>query len=68
MTASFGYLYREGFIDANPMEKVKMPKVPEIIVPTFSPKEVEKHYLNHHWQKEVRGIDFQLWYNYYRGR
>ena len=40
--AFFGYLYREGFIDANPMEKVKMPKVPETVVPTFSEKEIEK--------------------------
>jgi len=39
--AFFGYLYREGFIDRNPMEKVKMPKVPETVVPTFSQKEVE---------------------------
>jgi len=40
--AFFGYLYREGFIEKNPMEKVKMPKVPEMVVPTFSEKEVEK--------------------------
>ncbi|MBI2847144.1 MAG: tyrosine-type recombinase/integrase [Chloroflexi bacterium] len=40
--AFFGYLYREGFVEANPMEKVKMPKVPETIVPTLSEKEVER--------------------------
>ncbi|MCK4723550.1 MAG: tyrosine-type recombinase/integrase [Dehalococcoidia bacterium] len=40
--AFFGFLYREGFAETNPMEKVKMPKVPETIVPTFSQKEIEK--------------------------
>ena len=40
--AFFGFLHREGFIESNPMEKVKMPKVPEILVPTFSQKEIEK--------------------------
>lgn len=40
--AFFGFLYREGFIETNPVEKVKMPKVPETIVPTFSQKEIEK--------------------------
>ena len=38
----FSFLYREGFIEANPMEKVKMPKVPDTVVPTLSLKEVEK--------------------------
>ena len=41
--AFFGYLYREGFIEKNPMEKVKMPKVPEMVVPTFSEKEVSNN-------------------------
>ena len=40
--AFFGYLQREEFIEANPMAKVKMPKVPETVVPTFSEKEIEK--------------------------
>jgi site-specific recombinase XerD len=40
--AFFGYLYREGFIEVNPMAKVKMPKVPETVVPTFTEKEVER--------------------------
>ena len=40
--AFFGFLYREGFTGSNPMEKVKMPKVPETIIPTFSQKEIEK--------------------------
>ena len=40
--AFFGFLKREGFVERNPMEKVKMPKVPETVVPTFSEKEVEK--------------------------
>jgi len=39
--AFFGYLHREEMIDRNPMEKVKMPKVPKKVVPTFSQKEVE---------------------------
>ena len=40
--AFFGYLYREGLIEQNPMSKVKMPRVPKTVVPTFSAKEVEK--------------------------
>jgi len=28
-----GYLHHEGFIETNPMGKVKMPKVPEMVVP-----------------------------------
>jgi site-specific recombinase XerD len=39
--AFFGHLYREELIAHNPMAKVKMPKVPEIVVPTFSHKEIE---------------------------
>lgn len=38
----FSFLKREGFTEINPMEKVKMPKVPEIIIPTFIEKEIEK--------------------------
>lgn len=34
--AFFGFLYREGFIDHNPTEKVRMPKVPTKVVPTFT--------------------------------
>jgi site-specific recombinase XerD len=40
--AFFGFLHREGFIKRNPMEKVKMPKVPYKVVPTFSGHDVEK--------------------------
>ena len=40
--AFFGFLQREGFIESNPMAKVKMPKVPETVVPTFTEKEVER--------------------------
>jgi len=40
--AFFGYLYREGLIESNPIEKVKIPKVPKKVVPTFSEKEIEK--------------------------
>jgi len=40
--AFFGYLHREEMIDHNPMQKVKMPRVPKKVVPTFSQKEVEK--------------------------
>jgi site-specific recombinase XerD len=40
--AFFGFLQREGFIEKNPMEKVKMPKVPLKVVPTFSGSEIEK--------------------------
>jgi site-specific recombinase XerD len=37
----FSHLYREEMIGRNPMQKVKMPKVPNVAVPTFSQKEVE---------------------------
>lgn len=37
----FSYLYREEMIRHNPMEKVKMPKVPKLAMPTFSQKEIE---------------------------
>ncbi len=40
--AFFGYLERAGFIDYNPMAKIKMPKTPIKVVPTFSQREVEK--------------------------
>lgn len=40
--AFFGYLYREGLIDHNPMQRVRMPKVPKKVIPTFSQKEVER--------------------------
>ncbi|MBI4332134.1 MAG: tyrosine-type recombinase/integrase [Chloroflexi bacterium] len=40
--AFFGYLYREELIDHNPMQKVKMPKVPTKVVPTLTEKQVEK--------------------------
>ena len=38
----FSFLYREELIGYNPMEKVKMPKVPKKVVPTLSEKEVER--------------------------
>jgi site-specific recombinase XerD len=40
--AFFGFLYREGFIETNPTGAVKMPKVPETVVPAFNQKEIEK--------------------------
>ena len=40
--AFFSFLKREDFIDNNAMAKVKMPKVPEVVIPTFSEKEVER--------------------------
>jgi site-specific recombinase XerD len=40
--AFFSFLHREGFIRANPMEKIKLPKLPELIIPTLTQKEVEK--------------------------
>jgi len=40
--AFFGFLTREGFIENNVMAKVKMPKVPEVVIPTFSEKEIAK--------------------------
>ena len=40
--AFFSYLHGEGLIESNPMDKVKMPKVPTKVVPTFSEKELER--------------------------
>ena len=40
--AFFGFLKREGFIESNAIAKVKLPKVPEVVIPTFSEKELEK--------------------------
>lgn len=40
--AFFGYMHREGLIDANRMQKIKMPKVPKKVVPTFSEKDLER--------------------------
>jgi len=42
LRAFFGFLKREEFINKNPMEKVKIPKVPQKLVPTFSIEEIEK--------------------------
>ena len=39
--AFFGFLKREELITRNPMEKVKIPKVPKKVVPTFSDKNLE---------------------------
>ena len=38
----FAFLKREGFISTNVVAKVTMPKVPEIVIPTFSEKEIAK--------------------------
>jgi len=40
--AFFGFLKREGFIENNTLAKVKMPKVPEVVIPTFTEKELER--------------------------
>ncbi|GAF80595.1 unnamed protein product, partial [marine sediment metagenome] len=40
--AFFGFLKREGFTKNNIIEKVKMPKVPEVVIRTFSEKEIAK--------------------------
>jgi len=40
--AFFGYLHREGFIEASPIDKMRMPKVPKKVIPTFSEKEIER--------------------------
>jgi len=40
--AFFSSLSREGFTQTNPMEKVKLPKLPELVIPTLTEKEVEK--------------------------
>ena len=39
--AFFGFLHREELIDTNPMVRVRMPKVPRKVVPTFSERDLE---------------------------
>jgi site-specific recombinase XerD len=39
--AFFSFLKREDFIQTNPFEKVKLPKLPELVIPTFSQKEMQ---------------------------
>jgi len=40
--AFFSYLVREGFLSSNPLAGVRMPKVPEKVVVTFSEMEMER--------------------------
>lgn len=40
--AFFSFLEREEFIPSNPVKKVKLPRLPEMVVPTFSEKEIGK--------------------------
>jgi site-specific recombinase XerD len=40
--AYFGFLEREGFISLSPLSKVKLPKTPNLVVPTLSTKEVNR--------------------------
>ena len=40
--AFFAFLKREGFISTNVIAKVKTPKTPEVVIPTFSEKEIAK--------------------------
>jgi site-specific recombinase XerD len=40
--AFFSFLSREGFMEINPTEKVRLPKLPELVIPTLTQKDVEK--------------------------
>ena len=40
ISAFFAFLKREGFISTNVIAKVKTPKTPEVVIPTFSEKEI----------------------------
>ncbi len=40
--AFFSYLVREGFLGSNPVAGVRMPKVPQNVVATFSEREIER--------------------------
>ena len=59
--AFFGYLHREELIDHNPMQKVKMPKVPKKVVPTFSQNEIEKS-LSRRIKRPTEGLEITLYY------
>lgn len=39
--ALFKFLYREGVIDQCPMDRVKMPKLDKVILPAFTPEEID---------------------------
>ena len=53
--AFFGFLYQEELIDYNPMQKVKVPRVPKKVVPTLSEKEVIR-LLSQPDRKRARGF------------
>ena len=40
--AFFGHLFKEEFIGVNPMQNVRMPRVPQKVVPTFSERDLMK--------------------------
>ena len=42
LKALFGFLAREGFVKNNVLAKVRMPKVPQVVIPTFSEKELAR--------------------------
>jgi len=42
----FAFLKREGFISTNVIAKVTMSKIPEVMIPTFSEKDIRNFYLN----------------------
>lgn len=40
--AFWSWLLNEGYIDSNPMSRLKLPRVPQKIIATFSPEQVQK--------------------------
>ena len=42
ITAFFSFLKREGFLELNPLEKVKRLKTPKVVIPTYNEKEIIK--------------------------
>ncbi len=54
--AFFSFLHREGFTQTNPMEKVKLPKLPELLIPTLTQKEVERLLAQPNKQSSQKGL------------
>ena len=66
--AFFGFLYQEELIEHNPMQKVKMPRVPKKVVPTHSEKEIVR-LLSQPDRKTARGFrDYAIMLTFFVNR
>ena len=58
--AFFGFLHREDMLESNPLEKVKMPRVPQKVVPTFSERDLERLLVQPDKQTDTGFRDYAL--------